>query len=80
MWFGTSNAGLERFNRTDETFDHFQYDPADSTSISNNCIFSLQQDRAGDFWIGTQDGLCQLIHDSTGKEKFIRYRQNQANP
>jgi signal transduction histidine kinase/ligand-binding sensor domain-containing protein/DNA-binding response OmpR family regulator len=80
MWFGTANAGLERLNNADETINRFCYDAADSTSISNNCIISLYLDKAGDFWIGTGNGLCQLVYDSGGKEKFIRYQTDPDNP
>jgi len=74
MWFGTLNAGLERLNNADETFDRFCYDEADSNSISSNLIYSLYLDKNGNFWIGTGNGLCQLVYDSAGKEKFIRYQ------
>jgi ligand-binding sensor domain-containing protein/two-component sensor histidine kinase len=80
MWFGTGNAGLEKLNPADETFDRFCYDAADSNSIINNTILSLYLDKAGDFWIGTANGLCQLVYDNAGNEKFIRYQSNPENP
>jgi signal transduction histidine kinase len=80
MWFGTSNAGLERFNRADETFDRFCTNAADSSSISSNRVQVLYQDKAGKFWIGTDQGLCRLVYDNMGKEKFIRYQHHPSQP
>ncbi|UCF64580.1 MAG: response regulator [bacterium] len=80
MWFGTANAGLERLNRADRTFDRFCYDPTDTSSISDNGINTLYLDKGGRFWIGTDNGLCQLIYDQDGREKFIRYQPNPAKP
>ncbi len=80
MWFGTQNAGLEKFNHRNESFERFCFDAADSGSISDNCINTLFQDKEGNFWIGTENGLCQLVYDKYGKEKFIRHQPDPENP
>ena len=80
LWLGITNAGLERFNRIDETFDRFCHDATDTNSISSNRVQFLYQDKAGNFWIGTDQGLNQLVCDSRGKEKFTRYQPNPSHP
>lgn len=54
LWIGTQN-GLNKFDGY--TFEHFFYDPADTTTLSNSWIFDVTEDRNGILWIGTKDGL-----------------------
>jgi ligand-binding sensor domain-containing protein/signal transduction histidine kinase len=58
IWIGTQN-GLCRFNG--ETFDVFNYNPADSGSISNNWIYAITEDRDRNLWIGTKGGLNRFL-------------------
>jgi len=66
IWIGTQN-GLNRFNG--ETFDVCSYNPADSSSISNNWIYSISEDSEGNLWIGTKGGLNKYL---VGQNKFKR--------
>ena len=54
MWFGTQN-GLNRFDGY--KFEVYINDMNDSTSISDNWIYSLSEDKDNFLWIGTRDGL-----------------------
>jgi len=58
LWIGGDGGGLCRF-RSGEFTCFTAHD-----CLSSNSIREIQQDRAGDLWIGTSDGLC-------------RYRQGQ---
>jgi signal transduction histidine kinase/ligand-binding sensor domain-containing protein len=58
IWIGTQN-GLNRFDGYN--FEVFLSKPSDSTTISNNWIYSIDEDRNGDLWIGTKGGLNQFI-------------------
>ncbi|MDR0231909.1 MAG: response regulator [Dysgonamonadaceae bacterium] len=73
MWFGT-RTGLNRFNGY--TFDVFLNRPNDSTSISNNHIFSIAEDSEGNLWIGTNNGLNRL---DVSTNTFKRYQHNPQN-
>ncbi|MEJ2537300.1 MAG: two-component regulator propeller domain-containing protein, partial [Calditrichia bacterium] len=53
MWFGTQD-GLNRYDGY--TFKIFKNDPSDSTSLSDNFIFSIIEDQAGILYIETQSG------------------------
>lgn len=71
LWLGTAN-GLLRYDGYD--FKIFKHDPADSTSISGNHIWSICEDRTGDLWIGTsRRGLCRYVR---GEDRFVRYRHD----
>ncbi len=68
IWTGTQN-GLNRFDGYH--FEIFSYDPGDSTSISNNWIYSIDEDHDGNLWICTKAGLNQWIR---GEKRFRRIR------
>lgn len=54
-WIGTNGSGLYKFDGIDHTSYKFKID--DSTSISNNLVFSTYIDKTNRLWIGTEDGL-----------------------
>jgi len=68
LWMATKD-GLDRFDG--KAFRIFKHNPADSTSLPENYVMCLLEDRNGDFWIGTWGrGLCRFDPD---RERFIHY-------
>ena len=57
LWVGTHMGGLFQYDKNDDTFTHFKYDPANPESLSNNNIWSIQGDDEGNLWVGTESGL-----------------------
>lgn len=53
IWFATNGDGLFQFMRDSQTFHTYTHDPDDPTSLSNNAIVSLYEDRTGTLWIGS---------------------------
>jgi ligand-binding sensor domain-containing protein/signal transduction histidine kinase len=80
IWLGTdsglwyySSGSLEQQNPM-----HYQHDPADPTSLSNDIVIAIYEDMQGVIWVGTQyDGLNRL-DDRIGK--FTRYPFNPDDP
>lgn len=58
FWIGTKE-GLNRFDRTTETFTYYKHDPGNPASLSNNAINDLLLDGRDPnvLWIGTEGGL-----------------------
>lgn len=52
LWIGTMD-GLYSFDRNNETFTPYVYDPENPNSISANTIISLFEDKKNNLWIGT---------------------------
>lgn len=68
LWFGTAN-GLNRYDGYN--FTVFTNDPADTTSISDNGILSLYEDKDENIWIGTSEGVLNKYDRKRGV--FTRY-------
>lgn len=69
LWLGTA-TGLVRYDGY--TFKRFVHNPADSTSMSGETIWSIAEETNGDLWIGTSGrGLNRYVR-SDGK--FIHYK------
>ena len=57
LWVGSAFDGLFRISTLGGTIQHFETNPNDPDSLSDNSVLSLFQDSAGRMWVGTQDGL-----------------------
>ncbi len=75
LWCGTA-SGLVQFNPTDKTFNRFENDPYNTTSISSQNIECITEDQSGIIWIGTIKGL-NYFRPST--EKFRRFSTSLIN-
>ena len=68
IWFATED-GLNKYDGYN--FKVYKNNPLDKTSIPDNFIWTIYEDRNGTLWIGTNNkGLCKF---ERGKEKFITY-------
>lgn len=66
LWIGTKGGGLNKYNREQDRFMHFQHDESDSRSISHNYITSLFIDESGVILVGTQNGL-NILNPNTNE-------------
>jgi ligand-binding sensor domain-containing protein/signal transduction histidine kinase len=71
MWFGTLD-GLNRYDGYG--FKVYKHDSTDPTSLADNAIASLFEDRSGTLWIGTEGGGLERFDRDT--ESFSHYRND----
>ncbi|MCW8805648.1 MAG: triple tyrosine motif-containing protein, partial [Ignavibacteriaceae bacterium] len=57
LWIGTQYGGLNRFDRSTETFTRYIYNPDDSMSINSNTVLSIYENKSAELFIGTDVGL-----------------------
>jgi ligand-binding sensor domain-containing protein/signal transduction histidine kinase len=74
LWIGTAD-GLCRYDGY--TFTVFKHNPLDSTSVSDNWVYEIYEDRSKRLWIATYNGLSQF---DPSTETFIRYRHDPKDP
>ena len=82
LWIGTYAGGLNKVNANFENdsnlvFIHYLYDSKNSRSIAGNQVNSLCEDRFGDIWIGTNNGLSKYIRET---DNFINFRHDPNDP
>ncbi|MBS2210177.1 hypothetical protein KEM09_02125 [Carboxylicivirga mesophila] len=70
LWIGTSQ-GLFKHNKASRSTNIYKYIEGDSTSLSDNEVFAIEKDAAGNLWIGTAYGLSKF---DPSADKFIRYQ------
>lgn len=70
MWFGTYD-GLNRYDGYN--FKVFRNKFADSSSLINNYIFSMDEDDYFNMWIGTHGGAC-IYNNLSGKFSPVFYQ------
>ncbi len=74
MWFGTQD-GLNRYDGYN--LKVFKNDPADSSSLINNFIFSIYEDSSGTMYVENQGGGFQKYISLT--ESFVRISKDKIN-
>ncbi len=81
IWVGTATEGLNRYNRSKDTFTKFRHDKNNPNSISSNIIRSLFEDHNGDLWIcTTYGGLNKFIREDNSFIHFTKEDDNPDNP
>ncbi|MGH9867429.1 MAG: two-component regulator propeller domain-containing protein [Candidatus Polarisedimenticolia bacterium] len=75
VWLG-SRDGLALYDGS--TFTQFRHDPADPSSISDNTVRTIFEDREGRLWFGTNTGGLNLLDRS--RWNFIRFRHDESDP
>ena len=78
MWIATSGGGLNKFDPVKGIFSHYLHDPQDPTSLSEDSVFSLYQDRRGVLWVGTWGGGLNKFDKN--RETFTHYKYDPNNP
>lgn len=75
IWIGTQRSGLFRFNRFENSFEHFT--EKDDSGLTDNWIIKLYTDKKNSLWVGTQNGgLHRLNSDGY---TFSNFRRTQGN-
>ncbi len=67
IWLTLTNAGMLGFDPVSRSVKKLNHEPVDSGSIVSNDISSFIQDRHGDYWLITHNGILQRIDGNTLK-------------
>ncbi|MDZ7607174.1 MAG: two-component regulator propeller domain-containing protein [Cyclobacteriaceae bacterium] len=87
VWIGTKGGGVfvsenpvcapaTRYDKI--RFHHYAFDPADSSSLSSNIIYSMIQDTNNNIWIGSFEGGLNLVQSRTA-DRLVCARINTSN-
>ena len=70
LWIGTSDHGVDYFDREKETFTHFRHGESENT-LSDDRIECITEDRNGAIWISTQNGLNKVSIAETASAEHL---------
>jgi len=70
VWIGSSGDGLDRYDPDSGEWRHYENDPDDPHSLSNNSVETIHEDRNGVLWLGTRAGLNRFDRDT---ETFTQF-------
>lgn len=89
VWLGSKGAGIAvsttpvrkgMTNYGSLTFERFINVENDSTSLCDNNIYSITEDKQGRIWIGTYGGgLCYTLSPNNASLKFARINSSNSN-
>lgn len=88
LWAGTDGGGLNRILPPKQPgerlrFRHFLNQPGNPSSLSDNIVTCLCEDRQGVIWVGTYTGGLNRMttgEAGAGEPVFTRYRSEPGNP
>lgn len=76
IWVGTHVTGLFRYDKKNNHFVNYAFDPGQPNSISNNNIWKITEDADHNLWIGTENGLNFLDRNT---QKFTTFKNDPRN-
>ncbi len=82
LWVATYGGGLARVQEPrgkgrNLSFEHFRSVPGDPQSLSSDWVWTVYEDRDGNLWAGTTNGLNRFDRET---EQFTRYYHGADDP
>ncbi len=75
LWVATQEGGLLLFNRKNNTFKRF----TTANGLSSNTILRILEDKKGNLWMSTYNGLCRLNVRTKSFRNFSKNDGLQGN-
>ncbi|MBL50512.1 MAG: hypothetical protein CMG57_00980 [Candidatus Marinimicrobia bacterium] len=75
IWVGASDGLLFKIDVDNYTFDTYNHDPNDSTSIPSGMIVTMTEDSRNNLWLGTWPTGMARFDKSSGKSKVYYKRE-----
>lgn len=73
FWFALNSFGVCRYNPSADSFSYFR----EQDGLISNHAGLIQEDEAGNIWIGTAFGICRF---DPVKEKFVSFTDKDQQP
>ncbi len=66
LWFATKGGGICRYNRQDDSFMRI----TETEGLPHNNTYAILEDERGNFWISTDNGICEFNPTTKTFRKF----------
>jgi signal transduction histidine kinase/ligand-binding sensor domain-containing protein/DNA-binding response OmpR family regulator len=77
VWVSNYPLGVYFYHFKTGTFQNYQHNPLDINTISDPNVHRILQDRKGNMWFATRNGLNLL---EKGSDHFVHYFHQENNP
>ncbi|ELR68714.1 hypothetical protein C900_05897 [Fulvivirga imtechensis AK7] len=77
LYVGVYHEGLKVLSKDREFVRSYKHDPGSSASLSNDDVFCITEDKYGDIWVGTWNGLNKF-NKKTGEFKHYFYNNEDS--
>jgi len=77
LWIGTEDGRLNRFNSATKNFISYIYDPKNFSAVKGRSIKSIIEDRNGDLWLASFEGLHRF---KPSESSFTSYKHLRTKP
>lgn len=71
IWIATDGGGLNRYDKTTDTWTRYRHDPIDPESLSDDVVLCVTETSDGSIWAGTRKGGLNRL--DIVSNKWIRY-------
>lgn len=75
LWIGTYGSGLLSFDRAKDRFTNY----TEETGLCNNKVLNIEEDKRGNIWVSTYNGISKLTPSSGKIENFYAVDGLQSN-
>jgi ligand-binding sensor domain-containing protein/signal transduction histidine kinase len=72
LWIGTRANGVDRLKFSKTRFLHYKRIPGAQSTLSSNGIFGMTEDKEGNIWIATLDGLNKFLSKTHKFQNFFK--------
>lgn len=72
LWIATLN-GISIYDPVKQQFRNQAYDPEEASSLNQNSIYDIFQDKAGSVWVGTYYGGINVYHPNAVSFKVYKH-------
>lgn len=79
LWLGRVGEGITKFDRQNETFYSYGYDPDDPKALKHSYTTEMFEDTYGNFYVCSHTGIISIFDRKTGKV-IKEYRHDPDNP
>lgn len=76
IWFGTESGGINQLTPKRLTIHNYRHDKENPSSLSENPVNVIYEDKESNLWVGTVEGGLNL--KKKGTRKFIHYRYERG--
>jgi ligand-binding sensor domain-containing protein len=78
LLFAVDEGGINRYNKTTQQFEYITRQEGQPTTLNNNGLWCIHQDREGILWVGTSGGGVNIYNPKA--RKFKLYKHHDKNP